>query len=111
MKRTRFLTMGNGIWKYTPSTGKFKSYIYGDNSQSGLRSNSISAFMEDSRGNIWVSTDRGGISRYEKAEDRFTTFGIAEGLPDDVPSHASPFLFLYMQYIMSSERLKLFRGS
>jgi ligand-binding sensor domain-containing protein len=21
-------TMGNGIWKYTPSTGKFKSYIY-----------------------------------------------------------------------------------
>lgn len=77
-------TMGNGIWKYTPSTGKFKSYIYGDNSQSGLRSNSISAFMEDSRGNIWVSTDRGGISRYDKEEDRFTTFGIAEGLPDDV---------------------------
>lgn len=77
-------TMGNGIWKYTPSTGKFKSYVAGDNSQSGLRSNSISAFMEDSRGNIWVSTDRGGISRYNKAEDRFNTFGIAEGLPDDV---------------------------
>lgn len=40
--------------------------------------------MEDSRGNVWVSTDRGGISRYNKKEDNFTSFGIEEGLPDDV---------------------------
>ena len=77
-------TMGNGIWRYTPATGKFKSYVYSEGSVNGLRSNSISAFMEDSRGNIWVSTDRGGISRYDKTRDCFTTFGIAEGLPDDV---------------------------
>lgn len=77
-------TMGNGIWRYTPATGKFKSYVYSEGSANGLRSNSISAFMEDSRGNIWVSTDRGGISRYDKDKDGFTTFGIGEGLPDDV---------------------------
>lgn len=74
-------TMGNGIWKYTPSTGRYKRYVSGSN---GLRSNSISSFMEDSRGNIWVSTDRGGISRYNKDKDNFTSFGIEEGLPDDV---------------------------
>lgn len=56
----------------------------GETSRSGLRSNSISSFMEDSRGNVWVSTDRGGISRYNKKEDNFTSFGIEEGLPDDV---------------------------
>ena len=55
-----------------------------ETSRSGLRSNSISSFMEDSRGNVWVSTDRGGISRYNKKEDNFTSFGIEEGLPDDV---------------------------
>lgn len=77
-------TMGNGVWRYTPSTGKYKRYVSGETSRSGLRSNSISSFMEDSRGNVWVSTDRGGISRYNKKEDNFTSFGIEEGLPDDV---------------------------
>lgn len=77
-------TMGNGIWKYTPSTGKYKKYVSDDASHNGLRSNSISSFMEDSRGNVWVSTDRGGISRYNRKEDNFTSFGIEEGLPDDV---------------------------
>lgn len=76
-------TMGNGLWRYTPATGKYKSYT-SDQASSGLRSNSISALMEDSRGNIWVSTDRGGISRYDRKNDNFVTYGINEGLPDNV---------------------------
>lgn len=79
-------TMGNGVWKYNPRNGKFKSYTYNDgpNPPNGLRSNSISSIMEDSGGNIWLSTDRGGLSRYNKETDDFTTFGVAEGLPDNV---------------------------
>lgn len=77
-------TMGNGIWRYTPSTGRFKRYIADGTSENGLRSNSISSFMEDSRGDVWVSTDRGGICRYNSGSDDFTPYGTAEGLPDDV---------------------------
>lgn len=77
-------TMGNGVWKYTPSTGTFKSYSTTKPVDSGLRSDNISSIMEDSHGRIWLSTDRGGISCYDKAEDRFTSFGVEEGLPDDV---------------------------
>lgn len=77
-------TMGNGVWKYNPSTGKFKCYQYNDDVGCGLRSNNISSVMEDSRGRIWISTDRGGISRYNSKQDNFTSFGIEEGLPDDV---------------------------
>lgn len=40
--------------------------------------------MQDSKGNIWFSTDRGGICRYNEAQDNFTTFSIEDGLPDDV---------------------------
>lgn len=81
-----FGTMGNGVWKYNPRNGKFKSYTYNDGitKSNGLRSNSISSIMEDSSGNIWLSTDRGGLSRYNKDTDDFTTFGTAEGLPDNV---------------------------
>ncbi|WP_302951661.1 hybrid sensor histidine kinase/response regulator transcription factor [uncultured Prevotella sp.] len=48
------------------------------------KDNSVYSYLKDSRGNEWVSTDRGGISRYNKKEDNFTSFGIEEGLPDDV---------------------------
>ena len=52
-------TMGNGLWKYTPSSGKFRNYSYDDGEikPTGLRSNSISSIMQDSKGNVWVSTD------------------------------------------------------
>lgn len=77
-------TLGNGLWRYSPSTGKFKNYQYSSSADCGLRSNNISSVMEDSRGRIWISTDRGGISRYNAVEDNFTSYGIEEGLPDDV---------------------------
>lgn len=77
-------TMGNGLWKYMPSIGKYKKYEYSEGSDNGLRSNCISSFMEDHYGNLWISTDRGGLSRYNKGEDNFTTYGIKDGLPDDV---------------------------
>lgn len=76
-------TMGNGVWKYDKSQ-HLQCYSTDTKADCGLRSNSISAITEDSEGNIWLSTDRGGISRYNKSTDNFTTYGVAEGLPDDV---------------------------
>lgn len=40
--------------------------------------------MQDSKGNIWLSTDRGGLCRYNMKEDNFTRFSVEEGMPDDV---------------------------
>ncbi len=79
-------TMGNGVYRYNPRTLEFKLYTHeeGANSSNGLRSNSISSIMEDSSGNVWLSTDRGGLSRYNSSTDDFTTYGVAEGLPDNV---------------------------
>lgn len=79
-------TMGNGIWKYNKANGVFKLYVYDQSSDSpnGLKSNSINSIMEDSDGRLWFSTDRGGISMYDKANDTFVTYGIDEGLPDNV---------------------------
>lgn len=78
-------TMGNGVWKYNPANGKFKSYVYDHaaTNPTGLKSNSVNYILEDSNGNIWVSTDRGGLSKYNEETDNFTTYGLADGLPDD----------------------------
>lgn len=40
--------------------------------------------MQDSKGRVWFSTDRGGICYYNEEKDNFVTYSIKEGLPDDV---------------------------
>lgn len=75
-------SMGDGVWTITD--GKYKFYPYDEAHSNGLRSNSVSAIFEDSSGRIWISTDRGGLSLYNPDQDNFTTFGIEDGLPDNV---------------------------
>ena len=77
-------SMGNGVWKCKPESGIFQNYVYEAGKKNTLSSNSVSSIMQDRKGNIWFSTDRGGICRYNEAQDNFTSFGINEGLPDDV---------------------------
>lgn len=79
-----FATMGSGLWKHDPHKGTFYRYAREAGKDNTLSSNSVSSVMQDSKGQIWVSTDRGGICRYNAATDDFTTFSIEDGLPDDV---------------------------
>lgn len=76
--------MGDGVWTYNPKSGKYTHYEYDENHSNGLRSNSVSAIMEDRKHNIWISTDRGGLSRYNPKGDNFVTIDKEDGLPDNV---------------------------
>lgn len=40
------------------------------------------AFLEDSKGRIWLSTDRGGICCFQ--DEAFEVYSLEEGLPDDI---------------------------
>lgn len=77
-------TMGNGVFKYDPISKKSKHYTFQVDDPTSLSSNSVSSISEMTNGDIWFSTDRGGICRYNKDQDNFTSFSIADGLPDDV---------------------------
>ncbi|MFA5329858.1 MAG: two-component regulator propeller domain-containing protein [Prolixibacteraceae bacterium] len=77
-------TMGNGVFKFDPTNRKIKHYSFKVDDPTSLSSNSVSSISETTNGDIWFSTDRGGICRYNKGTDNFTSFSIADGLPDDV---------------------------
>jgi signal transduction histidine kinase/ligand-binding sensor domain-containing protein/DNA-binding response OmpR family regulator len=77
-------TMGNGVYRYNPSTRQIRHYSANGNDTLSLSSNSVSDITETSLGDLWFSTDRGGICRYNRVGDNFTSFSIADGLPDDV---------------------------
>lgn len=76
-------TMGNGVYCYSPAARQIKHYMHVDGNVKSLSSNSVSNVMETSRGEIWFSTDRGGVCRFNKKDASFTTFSIEQGLPDD----------------------------
>ena len=77
------VTMGNGVYCYSPDSHRVKHYMHVENKPTSLSSNSVSNVIETSRGEIWFSTDRGGVCRFNKEDDTFTTFSIENGLPDD----------------------------
>ncbi|MDE6317527.1 MAG: response regulator [Muribaculaceae bacterium] len=77
------ITMGNGVYRHSPSTGETRHYTHDENNPKSLSSNSVSNVLETSNGRIWFSTDRGGICVFNPDDESFTTYSIAEGLPDD----------------------------
>ena len=77
------VTMGNGVYRYTPDTHQVKHFMHQEGQSTSISSNSVSNVMETSRGEIWFSTDRGGVCRFNKRDETFTTFSIEDGLPDD----------------------------
>lgn len=76
-------TMGNGVLRYNPET-KHVSHFVAGTKENTLSSNSVSSMTEDHLGQIWFSTDRGGICVYQKDKDEFKRYSVENGLPDDV---------------------------
>jgi ligand-binding sensor domain-containing protein/two-component sensor histidine kinase len=68
-------TSGGGLNKFNSDTKKFTRYSYGD----GLTSAVVYGILEDNSHNIWMSSDD-GIFRMEPGEEKFTYFGLEDGL-------------------------------
>lgn len=69
---------GYGIYKrVTDDQGKERFICY--NNTQGLPNNSIRGLLEDSNGNIWISTNN-GLSCYHPAENRFINYTKQDGL-------------------------------
>ncbi len=58
---------------------KFTVYKNDPKDSTSISNNFISAIAEDSKGDIWIATRGGGISRYNKNDDRFRQFKYKPG--------------------------------
>lgn len=56
----------------------FKVYRKKTNDSLALQDNNINDLLVDSYGDLWIATDRGGLSRYDKSHDRFDNYFISE---------------------------------
>ena len=76
-------TGNGGLNRFNPETETFTRYQYHDQDVNSLSNNYVTALYEDSQGRFWVGT-RGGLNQMNRAKGQFHTYGLADGLPDEV---------------------------
>ena len=75
-------TFGRGIHCYNPATGKTKTFVHNDNDPESLSNNRVNAVFEDSRNNLWFTTEE-GLCKWNEQTNNFTRYGTANGFPSN----------------------------
>lgn len=60
-----------GLVRINPKTRKYKRYTYNPNDPTGLSTNDIWSVFEDTKGQIWIGTDKKGVHKYQEKTDDF----------------------------------------
>lgn len=79
-----FATLGSGVICYHPETQKRTSYVYNEKDDHSLPSNKVLSTHISSTGEVWFTTEGGGICRYDRKKDNFIRFNERNGLPNGV---------------------------
>lgn len=72
-------TFGGGLNRYDPRTRRFVHYT----DREGLPDNFVKGILDDGRGHLWLSTDK-GLSRFEQRSNAFRNFTVNDGLISNV---------------------------
>ncbi|NQZ12221.1 MAG: histidine kinase, partial [Algicola sp.] len=71
-------TQGGGLNLYDATTDSFRHFRTSD----GLSNDSVNGMLEDSSGQIWLSTNR-GLDRFDPNSEHFTHYGVSDGLQSE----------------------------
>lgn len=74
---------GSGIFFYNPATGEHGYFHNEPDNKNSLPNNIINALYEDSKYNLWIATEGGGLVKLDKARKTFTSYTTKNGLPSN----------------------------
>jgi signal transduction histidine kinase/ligand-binding sensor domain-containing protein/CheY-like chemotaxis protein len=72
-------TKATGLFRYEPDTGRARRYGI----EAGLPSKALYGVLEDARGRIWISSDR-GLARFDPSTEDAVSYGSHLGLQAEV---------------------------
>ncbi len=70
----------NGLNQFNPKTGVFRRFKNRPYDSNTLSSNEVLSLYQDRKGIIWIGTSGGGLNRYDKKSEKFTSYQIKDGL-------------------------------
>lgn len=83
-KNIWFATYNRGVIRYTPQTDEIKEFRYDKDDTHSLCYDRITGIFEDSRQQLWFSSEDGGFCLYHESTESFTRITTAQGLPSNV---------------------------
>jgi len=75
-----------GLACFDPVKRTFTNYKHSPEVENSLSNNHIRSLVLDSRGQVWIGTKGGGLCRYNRAQDNFTTYKSLLDTPGALPS-------------------------
>jgi signal transduction histidine kinase/ligand-binding sensor domain-containing protein/DNA-binding response OmpR family regulator len=75
--------LGNGLIRWNRSNQQMTRYVSDPSDSMSLSKNDVRSICEDHTGRIWIGTEGGGLNLFDAEHERFTTFNIHDGLPND----------------------------
>jgi len=76
-------TFNDGVFKFRIGEKNVLQFKYDPANPNSIGHNTINGIFEDSRSNIWISTDGGGLNRYKSQNQSFERITKKEGLPSN----------------------------
>ncbi len=77
-------TYVNGVFRYDVVKKKWENYIHDEKDDKSLSNNKVLSIFEDSRRNVWVTTQGRGLCLFHPETESFTRYDKSNGLPNDV---------------------------
>jgi len=76
-------TIAEGIKFFDPKTRRSGSFQYDPKNKASIGNNMVNALFEDSRKNLWIGTEGGGVSRLSADRKTIKRFTTKNGLPSN----------------------------
>lgn len=74
----------NGLNEFNESTGVWKNYLPAPGNANSISTSYVFGTFRDSRGDLWVYTNGGGICHFDAGSESFVRYTMADGLCDNV---------------------------
>jgi len=74
----------SGLNRFIKESGLFIRYLYDAEDEFSINNNNIASIYEDDVGIYWIATMGGGLNRFDLSTEKFTSFTMKDGLPNNV---------------------------
>lgn len=113
-------TYANGVFRYLADQNKWVNYLHDVNDNTSLPYNKVISIYEDSKNEIWITTQGGGFCRFDRKNNCFERKGADKGLLNEVVYQMQEdnqgFYWLttnrgLIQYDMQYDKIKIYTTS
>ncbi len=81
--RQIWIGTGDGLDKFDSAKQSFTHYRHDPNNPKSISANEVGTIYEDRSGTLWFGTTTGGLNRYDRETETFTSFAQRDGLPSN----------------------------